>query len=281
MKSNQSLIDAFKSVTDDLFDKYNPNRKLDEVRYFEAYLHFLSNSIYYSRFSYVIDGVTIKGKYLNEKVTNWANLSVFDKIYDKILKEYIKSRQTTKKIFSIDSQFIRNRSMTSKSKFIGRNKFYKNKRGIKFTVIVDDVGAPFTTSIDNGTKYDSKILIKECTKLLQISDVKNNNISLLADSGYDSGINKKFLKDNDIQSVIKWNKKNTKNPNIIKQNKFTKKQKKIYKKRIIVENFFSWKDTIIPRSDKIYDKRIQNFKGMLMIMSSIIILKKCVQNKNY
>ena len=230
MKSNQSLIDAFKSVTDNLFDKDNQNRKLDEVRYFEAYLQFLSNSIYYSHFSYVIDGITIKGKYLNEKVTNWANLTVFDKIYDLILKEYIKSRQSTKKIFSIDSQFIRNRSMSAKSIFIGRNKFYKNKRGIKFTVIVDDLGTPFTTSIDNGTKHDSQMLIKECNKLIQLIDTKQNDVNLLADSGYDSIKNKQFLKDNGIQENIKWNKKNTKNPTIIKINTFTKKQKKCIKK---------------------------------------------------
>ena len=103
---------------------------------------------------------------------------------------------------------------------------------------------------------------------------------LLADSGYDSKSNKQFLIDNGIKPVIKWNRKKTKNKQIIKRNKFTKEQSKMYKKRIIVENFFSWKDIIIPRSDKIYDRKVNNFIGVLLIMSSEIILKKCVQKNN-
>jgi transposase len=283
MKSKQILIDTFKHIISEgnIFHQDNPNRKLDEVSYFEAYLHFLNNSIYYSRFSHTINGVTIKGKYLNEKVTKWANFLIFEKIHEKILTDYVNSDQLSKNIVSIDSQFIRNRFMSSKSKIIGRNKYYKNKKGTKLTVIVDNKGAPLTLSVDNGCKHDSKILINECMKLLKTIDIKReDNISLLADSGYDSHANKEFLKSKRIIPVIKWNKKNTKNPKIIKRNKFTKKQKKIYNKRIVVENFFSWKDLIIPRSDKIYDRKIQNFIGMLLIMASIIILKKCVYKKN-
>ena len=245
--------------------------------YFKAYLLFLSNSIYYSRFSHTVNGITIKGKYLNEKVTKWANLSIFEKIHNKLLNDYVNSEQLSKNMVSIDSQFIRNRFMTSKSKIIGRNKYYKNKKGAKLTVIVDGKGAPLTLSVDNGSKHDSKMLIDECMKLLKTIDIKRNgNVTLLADSGYDSCANKELLKSKGIIPLIKWNKKNTKNVKIIKRNKFTKKQKKMYNKRIIVENFFSWKDVIIPRSDKIYDKKIRNFIGMLLILGSYTVLKKCV-----
>lgn len=281
MKFKQILIDTFKSVTKDIYDQNNPNRLLDESAYFEAYLHFLENSIYYSRFSFTINGKTIKGKYLNEKVTKWTNRNIFNMIYKKISETYIDRSHTAKKIVSIDSQFIRNRLMSTKSKIIGRNKYYKNKRGTKLTAIVDEKGLPLTISVDNGCKHDSTLLIKECNKLIENGENKRfDKMYLLADSGYDSYSNKQFLIDNGIEPIIKWNRKNTKNKQIIKQNKFTKKQCKMYKERIIVENFFSWKDIIIPRSDKIYDRTVKNFVGMLLIMSSEIILKKCVQKDN-
>jgi hypothetical protein len=36
---------------------YNETRKLDEIDYFDAYLHFIDNSIHYSRFNYSIKGI--------------------------------------------------------------------------------------------------------------------------------------------------------------------------------------------------------------------------------
>ena len=217
------MIDTFKSITKDIYDHKNPNRILNESDYFEAYLNFLDNSIYYSRFSFTINGITIKGKYLNEKVTKWANRNIFNMIYKKISETYIDRSYKTKKIVSIDSQFIRNRLMPTKSKIIGRNKYYKNKRGTKLTVIVDEKGLPLTLSLDNGCKYDSKICLKECNKLIKSGENKKcNKMYLLADSGYDSHSNKQFLIDNRIEPVIKWNRKNTKDKKIIKRNKFTK-----------------------------------------------------------
>jgi hypothetical protein len=79
--------------------------------------------------------------------------------------------------------------------------------------------------------------------------------------------------------LIKWNKKNTKNKDIIKKNKFTKKENRVYKKRIIVENFFSWKDIMIPRSDKIYDRKILNFMGLFLLLSAMLIIKKVRLNE--
>ena len=46
----------------------NETRKIDEVDYFDAYLHFINNSIHYSRFNYLVGAILITGKYLNQKV---------------------------------------------------------------------------------------------------------------------------------------------------------------------------------------------------------------------
>jgi hypothetical protein len=164
MSQTDYLIETFKQVTENVFNKYSPKRLLDESIYFEAYLCFLNNSIYYSRFKYNSNGKNITGKYLNEKVNKWNKLKIFDKIYKCILKKYMDEHNEHMNHFAIDSQFIRNRFMTAKK--VGRNKFYKNKNGLKLSVIVNDIGIPLSIALNNGKTYDSKILIDTCQKML-------------------------------------------------------------------------------------------------------------------
>ena len=53
----------------------------------------------------------------------------------------------------------------------------------------------------------------------------------------------------------------------------TKNEIKIYKKRIIVENFFSWLKKY-PKIDKIYEKTIASYTGLLMMVISLIIFNR-------
>ena len=53
----------------------------------------------------------------------------------------------------------------------------------------------------------------------------------------------------------------------------TKSETKIYKKRIIVENTFSWIKRY-PKIDRIYEKSISSYEGLLMVAASLIIFKK-------
>jgi len=70
--NNNKLILLFNEVYNKLaFNKNNiihHTRKFKEDQYFEAYLNFLNNSIYYSRFKYSLNNNIIYGKYLNQKV---------------------------------------------------------------------------------------------------------------------------------------------------------------------------------------------------------------------
>ena len=221
MKSFEELIKLFKNITKNIFCKYSPKRLLDESDYFEAYLHFLDNSIYYSRFTYTINGKTIKGKYLNEKVNKWNNLGIFNKMHKKILDEYLNLESTNIEHMAIDSQFIRNRFMPTKR--VGRNKFYKNKNGLKFTTFVEYNGTPLTISLDNGKIYDSKLLISICDKMLtDINLTFNNKQYLLADSGYDSNKNTEYIKKQKLIPIIKQNIRKTKD----KQKKVKKNTRK-------------------------------------------------------
>jgi Transposase DDE domain len=64
--------------------------------------------------------------------------------------------------------------------------------------------------------------------------------NFLADSGYHSSKNKTYLKNLGYNPIIKYNKRNTQNPNIIKDNELTIDEKNIYKRRPIIEATFSW-----------------------------------------
>jgi hypothetical protein len=55
----------------------NKNRILTEIDYFDAYLDFIDNSVHYSRYSIIIKGHKIKGKYLNEKVNRWSEYGIY------------------------------------------------------------------------------------------------------------------------------------------------------------------------------------------------------------
>jgi len=66
----------------------------------------------------------------------------------------------TLKYQSTDSSFIENKIGVDK---LGRNVYYKNKRGRKITAIVDSKGIPINFNISEGNKHDYRIF-KECDK---------------------------------------------------------------------------------------------------------------------
>ena len=96
---------------------------------------------------------------------------------------------------------------------------------------------------------------------------------LLADSGYDSNVNKKYLKENGYIHLIAPNIKNTKDKQKIKSKQLTEKEKQKYKKRLIIESFFSWIKNY-PSINQNYQKTIASYNGLLMLASSILISKR-------
>jgi len=104
---------------------------------------------------------------------------------------------------------------------------------------------------------------------------KNNNRYkqiFMADKGYDSKDILKILKKKGYKPIIPQNLRNIKNPKLIR--KMYSKDKKVYKKRIIVENFFAWIKKN-PKIDNLYEKTIASYKGLLFLACSKIIFKRC------
>ena len=89
----------------------------------------------------------------------------------------------------------------------------------------------------------------------------------MADKAYDSKSIRELIRKKKFKPIIPRRRYNKK----IKSLK--KNQIKKYRKRIIVENFFSWLK-MFPKIDKYYEKTIKSYNGLLLLAVSIIIFKK-------
>ncbi len=116
-------------------------------------------------------------------------------------------------------------------------------------------------NISEGNKHDCRIF-KEC----DIEETKKRTY-LLADKGYDSDEIRNILKKKGYIPIIA-HRRNKKNKRSLKKNEI-----KIYKKRIIVENLFAWIKRY-PKIDKIYEKKMDAYMGLLLLCVSIIIFKR-------
>ena len=163
------------------------------------------------------------------------------------------------KLLSLDSSFIPNKYATEK---LGRNIYYRNKRGRKISAIVDEKGIPLNIHLSAGNKHDARIAPKI------ISKIKVSGDYLLADKAYDSNKIREMIKSKKIKSIIPRRKYKNRRTKSLK-----KKHVQIYKKRIIVENFFAWIKAY-PKINCIYEKTSESFKGLLLLSISILIYKR-------
>jgi len=90
--------------------------------------------------------------------------------------------------------------------------------------------------------------------------IRKMNINTIAGKGY--------------HPIIPYNLRNTKNKKLIK--KLTSKEKEIYRKRIIVEKYFSWIKTY-PKIDKIHEKTKKSYMGLLYLASIKILINRMKQ----
>lgn len=105
------------------------------------------------------------------------------------------------------------------------------------------------------------------------SKVNRYKQNFLADGGYHSEANKKYLKESGYVPIIAYNKRNTRDKELIRKNKLTANEERIYKKRRIIESTFSWMKNY-PVINQNYQKTIESYKGLLLLVSSRIISKR-------
>ena len=111
----------------------------------------------------------------------------------------------------------------------------------------------------------ANMFIKTNSKLYGNSPERK--LYFLCDSGYDSVEIDKTLRNDGYEPIILQNKRNIKDPAKIR--KLTEEQKKIYKKRTVVENSYSWLKWY-PKMNCMSEKRVCNFKGLALFAYSDI-----------
>ncbi len=257
-------------------DSYKRNVKYTIDDYIIGVVSILKSGVSWN--SYV---GTINGNTLRKKHSEWDKLGIYDYIYKNSLNKYLKTMPITEelKYQSIDSTFIEDVNGSKCASYSGIYKRRKGEasKGIKISSLVTSSGIPISTTIDSANKYDSPLLpniVDNCVIECNTKKYANHNRYkqyLLADSGYDSKANHKLLRKKGYTPIIIPNNRNTKNKKKIR--KLNKKQKTIYKKRTIIENYHSWIKKF-KRIESLYERNINNYRGLLMLGITIIINRR-------
>ena len=236
------------------FTKTYPNTKFSLDLIISELLYFLKSGVSWRYLRSEISYKTLHRYYVTFVKAN-VFLNLFLKIRRKYITNYInKSDNVT---LYVDSTIIYNKSGINK---LGRNKFYKNKRTTKISLMTDSNGFPLSILFMKGNYHDTSVFnnhIHDATVLLP-----NIRKKVIADKGYASNANYKLLNDNDITHIIPPRK----NMKIAKNYIYDKKE---YKQRILIEQIFGRLKSY-KRINLRYDKLLRNFKGFSLIAFSII-----------
>lgn len=203
----------------------------------------------------------------------FSRAKVFENVYSQILNDYFKKNKSNKlKYLSIDASMVRNYYASN----VGFNGFYKKKKWSKLSLIVDSNGFPISALLVTGNQSDKSLFFKNMKRLrINItSNAKNNNKHkryFLADAAYDSNDIRETIEENNITPLIWHIRRNRKQPELNK--KFNKRESVIYRRRMIVENCFSWiyKNK---RLDGRYDKYTRNYYSFMYMAFLRILLRR-------
>lgn len=260
------VYEKFKAKYD--FTYHNQIYTLEEI--LDGIIYILETGIPYNKYM-----GKISGKTLNKHLLFLRDNNIFKLAYQQLLNKYYLSQCTCKLKFQLlDTSHINNEYCTDN---LGRNPYYKNKKGFKISLLTDKDGITFSPLIKPSNISDSKIVEEHFNNLLinpNTFKYKNHNRYkqyLLADKGYDSKEIRNLLENKGYIPIIPYNKRNTKDKKKIKH--LTVKEKKIYKKRIKIENLNSWikKNR---RLSNIYDKSCQTYTSYLFLGLLKILVRK-------
>jgi len=148
---------------------------------------------------------------------------------------------------------------------IGRNKYYKNKNISKLSLVTDTNGAILNVKLFSGNHNDAKIGVDHIQKLQKTEAlVKHINKinTVVADPGYNASKIRAIMEQNGIACIIPKNKRNTKDPKKLEQQKLTKSEMITYIGRIKIENT----NAIIKKCRRIdvrYDRLTKTYMGFV------------------
>jgi transposase len=245
--------------------KYSLDQILDVIEYI-----LITGSSWRSLNLPVFKNTDIKWQSIYFHFQKFAKANVFKKVYLKLLDRYFTKNKSGKlKYLSIDTSFVKNYCASN----VAFNGYCKKKRLSKLSLIVDANGVPISALLARGNNSDQKLFYSNIDDpLVRINSQNNNNKHkryLLADAIYDTNQIRSKIKHMNITPIIAFNKRNS-----IKDTRImTDKHKQIFRKRMIVENTFSW---IYQnhRTNGRYDKLTRTYYSFLFMAFIKILLKR-------
>ncbi len=245
------------------YDYSNPLQKYSLEEYLEKILYVLKTGIAWRDLECRMNWNSVFKAF--RKLVKYG---IIKECYNDIINEYLdKSSISKTKILITDTSFIPNKNGKD---LIGRNKYYSKKNGTKISAISNDKGIPLYVNCYKGNRNDAKILESDIDKMTNSGPIKDiikekRNKYFLADAGYDTNNIKSKLTKLNFKHIIAKNKRNNKKP-IKKTN-----NKKIFKKRVIIEHLFKRIKNYRRISNR-YDCKINSFNGFLYLALLSIFL---------
>jgi len=129
--------------------------------------------------------------------TRFVQYNVFLKLFNKIKNYYSKNLIQNDTLFFIDSTSIPNKQGINK---IGRNKFYKNKKITKLSLMTDVNGFPLSVLFMKGNYHDTTVFDKHIRDAIVV--MPNKKFKIVADKAYASHKNYTLLNSFGIPSII-------------------------------------------------------------------------------
>ena len=276
LKTIHNLKDSIKSyIIEKNIYKTGPNTKYSLDLLLDVIIYVMETGISWRSLNSPIHGGRFRWQSFYGFYHKLCTMNVFEIVYMTFLNCYMSKNKSLKlKYLSTDTMNIKNEYGSNAKCNFG---YTGKKRMFKLSLIVDSNGIPLSTIIDKGSVSDQCLLMANLNNMhIDITYNKPNNKSkryMLADSIYDTNNIRDTLKRLNIKPIIAPNKRKTLDEELIRRKQLTKSEKKIYRKRTVNENCFSWINKN-RRLSKRYDKNDEKFKGFLFMSFIKIILKR-------
>ena len=277
----KKIVDSVHYLSPIKNDSYRRHVNYTIEDYIIGIIDVLSNYVSWNKYNGYMKSDTLRKKH-----KEWTKLGVYDHAYKLLLEEHLKQNGKTEelKYQSIDSTFIADVNGCKEAEYSG---IYKTGKGISdkritITSVVTKSGMPISIDLNSANRHDSPLLPTAINRRMICCNTKkyrrHNRYKqyLLADKGYDSKKNHKFLKEKGYTPLIAQNIRGTKDEKLIRN--FSEKEIKIYKNRTKIENYHSW----IKKFHKIkylQERNLEYYKGLVLLGVSIIISRRIVKNK--
>lgn len=244
--------------------KYTIDQILDVIEYV-----LITGSSWRSLNLPIFSSTNIKWQSIYFHFQKFSKANVFKNVYLSLLEKYFQKNKSGKlKYLSIDTSFIRNQCSSN----VAFNGYYKKKRLSKLSIIVDANGVPISALIAKGNNSDQTLFYRNFSDtFIEIKSNTTNNKHkryLLADAIYDTNNIRDTIKNKNIYPLI-WYKQYQNRIN----NNLTKSERIVFKKRIVIENCFSW---IFQnqRTYKRFDKSNNAYLSFIFMAFTRILLRR-------